>query len=96
MADEALKAKIRKLLRAEFPEDTVDVSNGYADNIHVIVVSNKFNELREREKQDMLWSIIIDKSDLSQAEKVKISMILPWSPQELKGQIVAKADGLHR
>jgi acid stress-induced BolA-like protein IbaG/YrbA len=83
MADQALKRRIQTLLKAHFPEDTVDVSDGFADNIHVVVVSNKFDGMREKEKQDQLWSII-DSSDLTQAEKVKISMILPWSPRELK------------
>jgi hypothetical protein len=35
--------------------------------------------MTEKNKQDLLWDII-DKSNLSDAEKVKISLILPYSP----------------
>lgn len=82
-ADPQLKKKIETILRTEYPGDTVDVSDGYRDNIHIIVVSRKFDGMREKEKQDMLWSAI-DKSNLSDAEKVKISLILPYSPADLK------------
>lgn len=82
-ADPQLKNKIEAILSAEFPGETVDVSDGHADNVHVIVVSRRFNDMREKEKQDLLWSAI-DRSDLTQAEKVKISLILPYSPRDLK------------
>ena len=78
-----LKKKIETILRARFPGETVDVSDGHGDNIHVIVVSRQFDGMREKEKQDLLWSVI-DASDLSNAEKVKISLILPYSPGDLK------------
>ncbi len=82
-ADPQLKNKIETILRAGFPGETVDVSDGHGDNIHVIVVSRKFDGMREKEKQELLWSAI-DKSDLSEAEKVMISLILPYSPGDLK------------
>jgi acid stress-induced BolA-like protein IbaG/YrbA len=81
--DTLLKEKIAEILHQGFPGETVDVSDGYKENIHIVVVSQKFTGLSEKEKQDMLWSII-DKSDLSDSEKVKISLILPYSPKELK------------
>lgn len=82
-ADPELKKKIEGVLRTEFPGETVDVSDGYGDNVHVIVVSRRFNGMREKEKQDLLWSTI-DKSGFTDAEKVKISLILPYSPSDLK------------
>lgn len=82
-ASPQLKAKIENILRTEFPGETVDVSDGYADNIHVIVVSHRFAGMREKEKQDLLWGAI-DKSDLTDGEKVLISLILPYSPSDLK------------
>jgi acid stress-induced BolA-like protein IbaG/YrbA len=82
-ADASLKQQIHAILRARFPEETVDVSDGYGDNIHIIVVSRQFDGLREREKQDLLWSAI-DHSDLSDHQKTQISMILPYSPGDLK------------
>ena len=83
-ADVEIKKKIENLLRKEFNENsTVDVSDGYQDNIHIVVVSNKFSGKSENEKQDMLWNVI-EASDLSDFEKNKISLIIPYSPAELK------------
>ena len=82
-ADPQLKQKIDDILRKRFPGETVDVSDGHGDNIHIIVVSRQFDGMREKEKQDLLWRSI-DESDLSDAEKVKISLILPYSPGDLK------------
>ncbi|MDD4889608.1 MAG: hypothetical protein PHU85_06725 [Phycisphaerae bacterium] len=82
-ANAQLKKKIEDTLRPEFPGETVDVSDGVADNIHVVVVSRKFRGLREKEKQDLLWKVI-DQGDLTDAEKIKISLILPYSPDDLK------------
>lgn len=84
-ANTALKTKIEKILREQFPNtgETVDVSDGSGDNIHVIVVSRQFDNMREKAKQDLLWGPI-DRSDLNDADKVKISMILPYSPDDLK------------
>ncbi len=82
-ADASLKQKIEELLKAEFPGETVDVSDGYKDNIHIVVVSRKFNDMREKEKLDVVWQII-DGSDLTDAQKTLISLIVPYSPRELK------------
>ena len=83
-ADLQLKKEIEKLLRQEFNENsTVDVSDGYQDNIHIVVVSGKFSGKSESEKQDMLWSLI-ETSGLSDLDKNKISLIIPYSPEELK------------
>lgn len=84
-ASPVLKSKIERILRTQFPKqgETVDVSDGSGDNIHVIVVSRQFDSMREKSKQDLLWGTI-DKGDLTDAEKVKISMILPYSPDDLK------------
>ena len=61
----------------------VDVSDGFRDNVHVIVVSRKFDNMREKEKEDFLWGAI-DRIGLSEEEKVRISLVLPYSPDELK------------
>jgi acid stress-induced BolA-like protein IbaG/YrbA len=82
-ADAQLKKKIEELLKAEFPSETVDVSDGYKDNIHVVVVSRRFDDMREKEKLDAVWQII-DSGDLTHAEKALISLIVPYSPRELK------------
>ena len=78
------KRILEKAFRSEFPTDTVDVSDGYESNIHILVVSRRFDKISsEREKQDLLWGII-DKTDLTDAEKQLISLVLPVSPALLK------------
>ncbi len=34
---EEIKTVLESAIRAEFPNDTVDISDGYKDNIHVLV-----------------------------------------------------------
>jgi acid stress-induced BolA-like protein IbaG/YrbA len=80
---EAIKQSLRQALRAEFPQDTVDVSDGYLGNIHVVVVSRSFDQMSEKEKQQRLWDLI-ERTDLSEAEKELISLVYPVSVAELK------------
>ena len=82
-ANQQTKEKIRKILRQAFPEDTVDVSDGYNENIHIVVMSREFDNKGEKEKQEYLWSLI-DKSNLTKEEKSMISLIIPLSPSEVK------------
>lgn len=78
-----VKGILEKVLKAVFPEDTVDVSDGYQDNIHILVVSRKFDGRTEAEKQDMIWTPI-RKSDLTEGELFLISLALPLSPADIK------------
>lgn len=78
-----VKLMLEQALRQEFPKDTVDISDGYQDNIHVLVVSRKFDELDHQQKQDYLWKII-DSCKLTKQEKLLISLVFPVSPSELK------------
>lgn len=78
-----IKELLRSAFRKEFPEDTVDISDGYLDNIHVVVVSRQFDPLSEQDKHDRMWHII-DGTDLSEEEKKLISLVYPISPAEIK------------
>lgn len=78
-----IKTALVDAFRKDFPNDTVDVSDGYQDNIHLLVVSRKFDDMDEAQKQDMLWSII-DRSPLTEEEKQLISLVLPLSPAQIK------------
>jgi stress-induced morphogen len=40
-------------------QDLVDVSDGPEDSIHVVVVSRKFNGQRLKEKNDLIWSVLV-------------------------------------
>jgi len=78
-----IKAVIENAFREEFPRDTVDLSDGYKNNIHVLVVSRSFDDMSEKDKQDILWGVI-DATDLTDAEKALISLVYPVSPAEIK------------
>lgn len=80
---QTVKRILQEALRHRFPNDTVDISDGYQEHIHVVVVSREFDEMTEREKQQVLWQII-DKTNLIPEEKDLISLIYPVSPAELK------------
>ena len=83
-ADPVLMDKIKKILCSEFPENTlVDVAgSGIQDNIHVKVISRKFDGMSEKQKQEHLWGVL-DASDLSTEQKLRISMALAITPAEL-------------
>jgi hypothetical protein len=78
-----VKLILRDAFRAEFPEDTVDVSDGYKGNIHVMVVSRRFDAMKERDKQDLMWRVV-DGTDLTDKEKHLISLLYPVSTEEIK------------
>jgi hypothetical protein len=78
-----LMHRIESAFRAKFPTDTVDVSRGYKDNVHVLVVSRQFDGLSERAKYALLWKII-EHAGLSDPEKDRVSVLLGLSPAEIK------------
>jgi len=69
--------------RKRFPNDTVDVSDGYGRNIHVLVVSRRFDDMDEQSKQDLMWEIV-DETELTPHEKSLISLLMPVSPAAIK------------
>jgi hypothetical protein len=76
-------AVLEGALRGAFPHDTVDISKGYRNNIHLLVVSRLFDSMSDAERQDMIWSLI-DSTPLTGDQKSRISLVLPLSPAELK------------
>jgi stress-induced morphogen len=85
MADSKLKRKIRKVLKENYfndPQDFVDVSDGPEDSVHVVVVSRKFDGHRMKEKNDLIWSVLVKK--LGPEEWGKVSLSVGTSPEEIK------------
>jgi stress-induced morphogen len=85
MADSKLKRKIRKVLKDNYfkaSQDLVDVSDGEEDDIHLVVVSRKFDGRRMKEKSDMIWSVLVEK--LSPEEWGKITLTVGTTPEEIK------------
>ena len=85
MADEKIKEKIAKVLKHSYfsgADDLVDVSDGADSNIHVVVVSRKFDGKRFREKHDLIWSIL--SQHLSPEEWGQVTLSIGVSPEEIK------------
>jgi hypothetical protein len=85
MADEQLKRKIREVLKHGYfrdADDLVDVSDGDEGNIHLVIVSRKFDRRRTKEKDDLIWSELT--KSLTPEEWGKVSLSIGTSPEEIK------------
>ena len=85
MAEAQLKQKIHDELRGAYfkgPEDLVDVSDGPDDSIHVVIVSRKFDGQRMKEKNDLIWSVLV--KNLRPEEWGKVSLSVGANPEEIK------------
>ena len=85
MADDATKQRVADALKSAYfgdSGDLVDVSDGYDDNIHVVVVSRKLGGRRLREKNDLLWSILT--KELTPADWGKVTLSIGVSPEDIK------------
>lgn len=85
MADIHLKQKIHDVLKDTYfndVDDLVDVSDGPDDSIHVVIVSRKFDGRRMKEKNDLIWSVLVQ--NLQPEEWGKVSLSVGTSPEEIK------------
>lgn len=85
MADTQLKQKICDALKDAYfsgPDDLVDVSDGPEDSIHVVIVSRKFDGRRMKEKNDLIWSVLVER--LGPEEWGKVTLSIGTSPEEIK------------
>ena len=55
---EAVAPQVMEALRRAFPDETLEVSEGYRGRVHVLVVSRRFNGLTEMKRQEMIWEIL--------------------------------------
>jgi hypothetical protein len=81
------RTQIKRILsdafREKFPHDTVDVSDGVDDLIHVLVVSRQFDKMTPKQQDELMWRIV-DRAPLTGDEKGLVSLIHPLSPRQLK------------
>ncbi len=85
MATVDLKKKIHDVLKSVYfqdPDDSVDVSDGPNDSVHVVIVSRKFDGRRMKEKNDLIWSVLTN--HLAPDEWGKVSLSIGASPEEIK------------
>ena len=84
MASSKLKKKILDILKDGYFNDEydfVDISEGFKDLIHVVVVSSKFSEMKLEERDDIIWNEILQ--FLSDDEWSKISLLIATTPEEV-------------
>jgi hypothetical protein len=82
MAETGFKRRIRDLFRAEFvhePDESVQVSDGYAENVHVKVVSHQFDGLDVRRQQKLISDLIYN--HLPPDDWVRISLTEAKPPE---------------
>ncbi|MCY4567603.1 MAG: hypothetical protein OXD49_04770 [Candidatus Poribacteria bacterium] len=85
MACKTLKQKIQNLLKTGYFSDTkdfVDVSDGAADFIHVVVVSRKFNGHTMIDRGDIIWDKLL--KHLSDEEWGHVSLLIGATPEEVR------------
>ena len=85
MADALAKKKIKDALKSGYfndPDDMVDVSDGADDNIHLVIVSRKFDGRYMEEKESLIWSNLMTK--LTPAEWGQVTLSVGASPDEIK------------
>ncbi|MEN8216805.1 MAG: hypothetical protein ABFS56_10615 [Pseudomonadota bacterium] len=85
MADEQLKKKVHDVLKTGYftsTDDAVDVSDGPEDSLHLVIFSRKFDGKYLKEKNDLIWSELMQ--HLSQNEWSKVSLSIGVSPEEIK------------
>ena len=82
---EVLKQKIHALLKTGYFNDTkdfVDVSDGAADFIHIVVVSRKFNGYTMMDRGDIIWDELL--KHLSDEEWGYVSLLIGATPEEVQ------------
>jgi acid stress-induced BolA-like protein IbaG/YrbA len=85
MADEQLKKKVHDVLKTGYftdTDDAVDVSDGPEDSLHLVIFSRKFDGKFLKEKNDLIWSELMQ--HLTQNEWSKVSLSIGVSPEEIK------------
>jgi len=85
MADSQLKQKIYDALRSDYfkdADDFVDVSDGPEDSIHVVIVSRKFDGRRMKEKNDLIWAVLV--KNLVPEVWSRVSLSIGTGPEEIK------------
>ena len=84
MACETLKQKIHDTLRGGYfsdAKDFVDVSDGSADHVHIVIVSRKFNEHTMGDRTDIIWNELA--KNLSQEEWGHVFLSIGMLPEEV-------------
>ena len=84
MACETLKLKIHDALRGGYfsdAKDFVDVSDGSADHVHIVIVSRKFSGHTMGDRTDIIWDHL--EKNLSREEWGHVFLSIGMLPEEV-------------
>ncbi len=84
MACKILKQKIHDTLKAGYfsdSKDFVDVSDGSADHVHIVIVSRKFNGHTMGSRTDIIWDQL--EKNLSREEWGHVFLSIGMLPEEV-------------
>ena len=84
MACKILKQKIHDTLKTGYfsdAKDFVDVSDGSADHVHIVIVSRKFNGHTMGDRTDIIWDELV--KHLSDEEWGHVSLLVGAIPEEV-------------
>lgn len=85
MTNEQLQKKVYDVLKTGYfngPDDAVDVSESPGENLHLVIVSRKFDGKRLKDRNELIWSELMQ--HLGAEEWGKVSLSIGMSPEELK------------
>ena len=73
--------RVKAGLRKAFPEDTIVIKEGYQGRIHVKIVSERFNGMTERDKQNYIWDVL--HTELEPEAQQAVSVAVAYATDEL-------------
>ena len=77
---EDFKEKVGEIINAEFGENAADLEVLESGRVSGFVVSVRFDDKSDKERQDMLWEALREK--LSQEELLNVSFLITLTPDE--------------
>jgi hypothetical protein len=78
-----LKDHLLTTFERGFPSSVVDVSDGYKDGIHIMVVSKAFEKMSANKQQNAMWTVLED-AGLTEDERTLITLLYPVSPADIR------------
>ncbi len=75
-----ISQQTKDVLAEEIPNAMVSTEEGFGGRVHVKIVSDRFDGMSEREKQEYVWQILRTRLE---ADAQAISFVLPYGSDEL-------------
>jgi acid stress-induced BolA-like protein IbaG/YrbA len=77
---EDFKEKVESIINAAFGENAAELEELESGRVSGFVVSVKFDDKSDKERQDMLWAVLEEK--LPRGELLNVSFLITLTPDE--------------